>query len=317
MGQPSDKNVSSWFFELSESLASGFEASEAVGLADGIPKKMKESLVARFEGGSSWSDALAAECGFLESGERSILYAAERSGSLSETFKELAGFRKESASFKSRIRLASIYPFVLLHFGAFIFPTEYLWKGEVEAYLVAVGMILVPLWSVGALLMIGFRMSSGFKKGFERCIPIIRGFSINRDLARFCRTFFVCIRSGMSIDSCWQWALDAANNGQMNRDGAGVIRAIKAGGPASEAMPEKGAFPRELRQLYKVGERTGSLEQNIERGAELYSSQARKKLTVATFVYPQMLFGVIALFVAVKVILFYKGYFDEILKILE
>ncbi|MDE0767760.1 MAG: type II secretion system F family protein [Opitutaceae bacterium] len=317
MGQPSDKNVSSWFYELSESLASGFEASEAVGLSDGIPKKMKNSLVAHFERGSSWSDALAAECGFLESGERSILYAAERSGSLPEAFKELGGFRKESATFKSRIRLASIYPFVLLHFGAFVFPTDYLWKGEIEAYLVAVGMILIPLWSLGALLMIGFRVSPKFKKGFQRCIPIIRGFSINRDLARFCRTFSVCIRSGMSIDSCWQLSLDAANNGQMDRDGAAVIRAIKAGGPASEGMPEKGAFPRELRQLYKVGERTGALDENIARGAELYSSQARKKLTVATFVYPQMLFAVIALFVAVKVILFYKGYFDGILKILE
>jgi type II secretory pathway component PulF len=317
MGQPSDKNVSSWFFELSDSLSSGFEASEAIGLADGIPRRMKDSLIARFEGGSSWSDALAVECKFLESGERSILYAAEQSGSLPEAFKELGGFRKESASFKSRIRFASIYPLVLLHFGAFVFPTDYLWKGDVEAYLVAVGMILVPFWCVGLLLAIGFKLSPGFKKGLQLCIPIVRGFSMNRDLARFCRTFSVCIRSGMSIDSCWQWGLDAANSIGLHRDGAGIIRAIKSGQPASEAIPEKGAFPRELRQLYNVGERTGALDENIERGAALYSSQARKKLTLATFVYPQLLFGLIASFIAVKVILFYKGYFDGLLKILE
>ena len=140
---------------------------------------------------------------------------------------------------------------------------------------------------------------------------------MNRDLAWFCRTFSVCIRSGMSIDSCWQWGLDAANSIGLHRDWAGIIRAIKSGQPASEAIPEKGAFPRELRQLYNVGERTGALDENIERGAALYSSQARKKLTLATFVYPQLLFGLIASFIAVKVILFYKGYFDGLLKILE
>lgn len=317
MGQLSDKNVSSWFFELSDSLAAGFEATEAVKLADGIPRKRQEALVARFQGGSSWSDALAAECSFLESGERSILYAAEKSGSLAEAFKELGVFRKESATFKSRIRLASIYPLALLHIGAFVFPTDYLWKGEMEAYLVNVGMILVPLWCLAFLLIILFRVSPGFKKGLQHCIPIIRGFSINRDLARFCRTLSACIRSGVPIDASWQWALEAANSRRLDRDGGLVIRAIKAGNPAGEAMPEKGGFPRELRQLYKVGERTGALDENIERGAELYSSQARKKLTIATFVYPQILFGIIALFVAVKVILFYKGYFDGILKILE
>lgn len=317
MAQPSDKNVSSWFFGLSESLASGFEASEAVKLADGVSRKTQDALLARFEGGSSWSDALAEECGFLESGERSILYAAEQSGSLAEAFKELGAFRKESASFKSRIRLASIYPLGLLHVGAFVFPTAYLWESEIEAYFVGVGMILVPLWCLGLLLMILSSVLPGFEKGLQRCIPIIRGYSINRDLARFCRTFSVCIRSGMPIESCWRWGLDAANSRGLDRDGAAVIGAIKAGQSASEAMPEKGGFPRELRQLYKVGERTGALDENIERGAELYSGQARKKLTIATFVYPQLLFGIIALFVAVKVILFYKGYFDGILKIME
>lgn len=317
MGQPSDKNVSSWFFELSESLASGFEASEAVTLADGIPASTKTALVSRFQAGSSWSEALGQECDFLENGERSILYAAEQSGSLAETFKELGAFRKESATFKSRIRLASIYPMVLLHFGAFVFPTSYLWEGKIEAYMVGVGMVLVPLWSLGLLMLIAFKLSPGFKKGFQRCIPIIRGFSINRDLARFCRTLSACIRSGMPIDSCWQWALDAANSRRLDREGSAVIRSIKAGQPASEGMSDRGGFPKELRQLYKVGERTGALDENLERGAELYSSQARKKLTIATFVYPQLLFGIIALFVAVKVLLFYKGYYDGLMEIME
>lgn len=313
----SDKRVSSWFFELSESLTAGFSPAESVGMADGIPKKIGISLSQRFEEGSSWTAAFDAQCPFLQVGERSIIAAAELSGKLPAVFKELGEVRKEAASFQNRIKLASLYPIVILHFAALLFPLEYVIDGKFEAYLVSVGMILVPLWVLLALLSIAFKFSRRFKKGLQSLLPIIKSYSINRDLARFCRTFAACVRSGVSVESCWQWALDAADSSRLEKEGKLAIRTIKAGRLASEGFVDKGGFPPELKQQYRIGERTGSLDVNIERMAEMYSSVAKKRIFLATLVYPQILFLVIAVFVAIKVISFYKGYFDGVLDILE
>ena len=103
----------------------------------------------------------------------------------------------------------------------------------------------------------------------------------------------------------------------MEKEGKLAIRTIKAGRLASEGFVDKGGFPPELKQQYRIGERTGSLDVNIERLAEMYSSAAKKRLFFATLVYPQILFLVIAVFVAIKVISFYKVYFDGVLDILE
>lgn len=313
----SDKSVSSWFFELSESLTAGFSPSESVGLADGIPKKFGASLSQRFESGSSWTAAFDEVCPFLQSGERSIITAAEISGNLPAVFKELGEVRKEAASFQTRIKLASLYPIGILHFAALLFPLEYVVNGEIEAYLVSVGMILVPLWVLLGVLNIAFKVSPRFMKLVQSVLPIVRSYSINRDLTRFCRTFAACVRSGVSVETCWQWALDAADSSRLEKEGQLAIRAVKAGRPASEGFAEKGGFPKELKQQYRIGERTGSLDVNIERVAEMYSGIAKKRLFLATLVYPQILFLVIAVFVAIKVISFYKGYFDGVLDILE
>ena len=151
----------------------------------------------------------------------------------------------------------------------------------------------------------------------QSILPIIKSYSINRDLNRFCRTFAACLRSGVSVETCWQWALDAADSSRLEKEGKLAIQAIKDGRLASEGFVEKGGFPPELKQQYRIGERTGSLDVNIERLAEMYSSAAKKRLLLATLVYAQVLFLVIVVFVAIKVISFYKGYFDGVLDILE
>ncbi len=314
---PSDKRISNWFFELSESLKAGFSPSESVSMAEGLPKQTRDRLKASLEGGASWTDALAAHGTFLQNGERSIITAAEISGNLPVVFKELGEVRKEAASFQTRIKLASLYPMGILHFGALLFPLEYIINGQLDAYAVSVGMLLVPVWVLVVLLLFAFKVSPRFQKAVQSFIPIVRSYSIHRDLTRFCRTFAACVRSGVSVGTCWQWALDAANSARLDKEGQRALQAIREGRPASQAFLDKGGFPKELKQQYRIGEKTGTLDENIERAAELHASMAKKRLFLATLVYPQILFLIVALFVAYKVILFYKGYFDGILEILE
>ncbi len=281
-------------------------------MADGVPSLTRKALSERFESGSSWEAALGALCPFLNSSEFSIIAAGERTGNLASVLEELGSFRKESADFRRRIKLASIYPLAILHFGALIFPLSHLVEGNTAAYLVSVGMVLVPLWTIVFVFGLLSRLSPRFKKGIQSIVPIVRSYSINRDLSRFCRTFAACAKSGIPIAQCWEWSLDAADSGRLDKEGAEAIRAINSGNQASAAFSEKGGFPHELRQTYKMGERSGELDKNLERVAELYSNRAGKRLFQATLVYPALMLLVVAGFVVYKVFVFYMGYFDGI-----
>jgi len=313
MARLSDRKVSSWFLGLSDALKSGFSPADALGIAGSLPTKIRNRLVQRIEAGTSWRAAIENERAFLEPAERFMISAAEQSGNLPRTFEELGEIRKEAAAFKSRIVLAALYPLAILHLGALLFPVDYLVDGNPEAYAVGVGMVIVPLWIVFIVTNMAFRASPRFKKIAQSVIPIIRGYSINRDLARFCRVLASCIRAGVPLARSWEWSLLAADSPRLDRDGYRAINSINGGSPASDGFSEKSGFPPELIQQYAIGEKTGELDVNMSRVAEMYSSAAKKKLFIATLVYPQILFLIIAAFVALKVIGFYKGYFDNIM----
>jgi type IV pilus assembly protein PilC len=309
----SDRKVSSWFLSLSDALKSGFSPADAVRLAGSLPNNVRSRLIQRMESGSTWREAVENEGAFLEPAERLMISAAEQSGNLPKTFEELGEFRKEAAAFKSRIFLAALYPLAILHLGALLFPVDYLVDGNPKAYAVGVGMVIVPLWIVFIVTNLAFRVSPRFKKVVQSIIPIIRGYSINRDLARFCRVLASCIRSGVPLARSWEWSLLAADSLRLDSDGYRAIDSINRGSPASNGFSEKSGFPPELIQQYAIGEKTGELDVNMSRVADMYSSAAKKKLFIATLVYPQILFLIIAAFVALKVIGFYKGYFDNIM----
>ncbi len=315
MARLSNKSASSWFIGLSDALKSGFSPIDSIGIVGAIPAKIRNRLAQRIESGSSWTEAMDSECSFLEPAERFMISAAERSGDLPRTLKELGDIRKEAAVFQSRIVLATLYPLGILHLGALLFPVDYLVDGNPKAYVVGIGMVVVPFWIAFFVARILFRISPRFKKIVQSVIPIIRGYSINRDLARFCRVLASCVRSGVPLAQSWEWSLLAADSSRLDKDGYRAIDSINRGSPASDGFSEKSRFPQELIQQYAIGEKTGELDVNMGRAADLYAGVAKKKLFVATLIYPQLLFLVIAAFVALKVIGFYKGYFDNIMNL--
>ena len=106
MARLSDKVVSSWFLGLSDTLKSGFSPADAIGIAGAIPNRIRSRLVQRIEAGCSWREAVENEGAFLEPAERFMISAAEQSGNLPQTLKELGEIRKEAATFRSRIIFA-------------------------------------------------------------------------------------------------------------------------------------------------------------------------------------------------------------------
>ena len=148
-------------------------------------------------------------------------------------------------------------------------------------------------------------------------MPIIKSYSINLDITGFCRTFATCVYSGVSVEICRQWALDGADRSRLEKEGKLAIRTIRGVYLASEGFVDKGGFPSKLKQQYCIGDRTGSLDANIERLAEMYSNAAKKRPLMAILVDHQILFLVIVVIVVFKVNSFYKGYFVGVPYILE
>ena len=67
-------------------------------------------------------------------------------------------------------------------------------------------------------------------------------------------------------------------------------------------------FPAEFVSLYRAGEISGKLDENLQRLSSLSQEQAQRALTLATMVYPGVVFVAVAAGVAYFVITIYGGY---------
>ena len=216
MARLSDKVVFSWFLGLSDTLKSGFSPADAIGIAGAIPNSLRSRLVQRIEAGVSWRKAVENEGAFLEPAERFMISAAEQSGNLPQTLKELGEIRKEAATFRSRIILAGLYPLAILHLGT-LFPVDYLVYGEPQAYAIGVGIVVVPLW-IAFIVINKAHVSPRFK-----AVPIIPIIIQLIEISLFlpCPGQLHPIRG--SACGSWEWSLLAADSTRLDRDGYRAI----------------------------------------------------------------------------------------------
>jgi type II secretory pathway component PulF len=83
---------------------------------------------------------------------------------------------------------------------------------------------------------------------------------------------------------------------------------IERGEQPGPHLASTGCFPPEFVGLYRSGETSGQLEQNLFRLTDTYQQRAHQALTIATIVYPAALLCAVLGFVAYQAVTFYAGY---------
>jgi type IV pilus assembly protein PilC len=108
--------------------------------------------------------------------------------------------------------------------------------------------------------------------------PLIRKVA----LARFSRTFATLIRSGVPIMGTLDIVADTAGN----RVIAEVVResreSVRNGNMLSEPLSHSKVFPPMVTRMIAIGERSGALEQLLEKIAEFYDQQVQAQIKALT-----------------------------------
>lgn len=311
------KKLARWYLILAQHLEAGVPLANALRFSSGagVPAREIEAVAALIEQGGSINDALRAFERWMPVADRRFFSAAAEAGRLPRVLRNLSARHAQSSSVKLRLLLASLYPLGVLHIGLLLFPVlrminwekGFFWDGS--AYARALALTFLPLW--GVLLTLGFlaRRQSPVLGQLGRMLPLFRGYIKAQALADFSFGLGNFLDAGLPISRAWLAAGEVARSPELLSASQQMDTRIEHGEAPGSALSGYRCFPADFVALYRAGESTGQLEQNLFQLASLNQEQADHHLKLATLVYPGLLFLFVAGMVAYLVISFYSGYF--------
>ena len=120
------------------------------------------------------------------------------------------------------------------------------------------------------------------------------------------------ISAGVNIFEAWDLAATASGSPALRKAVAAWRPAVVAGQMPSEAVRLCPLFPETFANLYSSGEISGKLDESLRNLHRLYSEDGTRKLNAFATWVPRLIYLLAALLIALKVIQFYQGYFNEV-----
>jgi type IV pilus assembly protein PilC len=108
--------------------------------------------------------------------------------------------------------------------------------------------------------------------------PIVRKIA----LARFSRTFATLIRSGVPIMGTLDIVSATAGNRVVSNTVDAAKESVRQGQLLSDPLAHSKVFPPMVTRMIAIGERTGALEQLLEKIAEFYDAQVKAAIKSLT-----------------------------------
>lgn len=285
-------------------------------------KKTVKVIAADVRGGSDFSQALGQHHKTFKPIYVSMVKAGEISGQLDEILIRLAEYLESSERLKQEIKSAMTYPVVSLVMVLGI--TMFLMIGivpqfkpifeqlDIELPGMTQGVMSASDWLVANWLIAGgigvglFFALMAFKRSptgglvVDWCMlkmPIFGALFQKVALSRFARTFSTLLKSGVPILG----SLDivAATSGNRVIEDA-ILRArdsVRNGNSLSEPLADSPVFPPMVTRMIAIGERSGSLEQLLEKIGSFYDEQVSATVKGLTSMIEPLLIGVMGFLV--------------------
>jgi type IV pilus assembly protein PilC len=134
-------------------------------------------------------------------------------------------------------------------------------------------------------------------------------------IERFCRILASLVKAGVQIPDAMVVATGATNNSVFT-DKLGAARdAMIRGEGMSEPITATGLFPGGVCQMIRVGEDTGTLDDQLDTAANFYGKEVEYKLEKLTALFEPMIIvfvGVVVGFVAVAMVSALYGIFNQV-----
>jgi type IV pilus assembly protein PilC len=281
-----------------------------------------EKLAAELRAGSDLSSAMESCPRAFSPLYVSMVRAGEASGQMDVILARLADYLESSQALKREIKAAMTYPVISLVLVISI--TAFLMLGVVPTFrqvFEGLGTELPALtqftldtsewlknnWyvvvgaSFGAFAAISlFKQTPRGALFFDHVAlraPIFGPIARKVALARFSRTFATLIRSGVPIMGTLDIVADTAGNRVIANTVTAAKESVRNGQLLSDPLAQSAVFPPMVTRMIAIGERTGSLEQLLEKIAEFYDAQVKAAIKSLTSLIEPLLITFMGLIV--------------------
>jgi type IV pilus assembly protein PilC len=303
-------------------------------------KQILDEIVAALQAGSTLSDAAAVHTEAFPAYYLGILRAAELTGNLDTALLQLSEYIERDLDARHKIVGALIYPaviavmavavvavlvgYVLPRFETFFkslnahlpWQTRVLldishWCRHYWYVLVAIVLLLIAL----TLWLTQAERGKALRDKVTLKLPVVGDLMRFAVLERFCRTLSAMVTAGVALPQAIAVAGDATSN-YVYRTGIATAReSMLRGEGLATPLADTGLFPAAARQMLRVGESTGSLDEQLAVTSEFFERELDYKIKKFTSLFEPIvivLMGVVVAFVAIALVSAMYGIFHQV-----
>ena len=268
-----------------------------------------------------------------------ILESAELTGRLDTTLESLAGYLEREVETRAKVVGALSYPGVVMILAlvtvailaGYVLPQFKPLFEELHAdlplptrMLLFVADLFTVLWyipaSFVALNVAAIMWLTKTPKGrilrdkLVLKIPVIRGIIEYSILERFCRILGAMIRAGVPLPEGLRTTTESTSNTVYKTKLEEAQAVMLEGGGFYQPLADTGLFPGAARQMFKVGEETGTLDDQLEVASMYFDRELESRIKKFTTMFEPIMIvfvGVIVGFVAVALVSAMYGVLDQ------
>ena len=296
--------------ELSTLLKAGIPLAKAFDMLIDSPDIGNNRIILgnvrdQIKEGSNLASAFSKASKSFKPFELAVIESAEETGSLDLMFNNLATFLEEKDVLQDKIKMAMIYPSIIMFVGVcvaiimlvFLLPNTAEIIGETTEKLPAITNImmnigtLVTQWGIPFLVLIiggifflrqSLKNNQQFKLKFERNkfkIPIFgKAVTILANL-RFASTMSMLLSGGVSVLTAFKLSGKVTGNQWLALMAEQQALTVEHGGKLSDSVRQIAPLAESLPSWIQVGEATGELPEMFQSAAERYSRKWDKYIS--------------------------------------
>ena len=297
---------------------------------------VRESLIT----GETFSEALRPYESLFPKFYVDMVRAAELTGSLDDVLGELSGYIKRDLEARNKIKSALVYPlvilvmaigtvivlstFVLPRFKVFFegfhaklpLPTRMLiWFTDFVSkdwlYIIAVLFLLVAI----PMALVRTHGGRRVKDRLLLRLPVLGQVMLFAIVERFCRLLATMMQAGVPLPEAMNVLGDATKNVIFQEGLADVHGKMMRGEGLARPMSDTKLFPGAVIQMVKVGENTGTLNEQLLVGSDYYGQELEYKIQRLTALFEPaviIFMGVAVGFVAIALISAMYGIYKQV-----
>ena len=269
-----------------------------------------------------------------------MLSSAELSGNLDVVLSQLSDYMERDADARSKVTAAMIYPSIVLGMslvtvvvlGVFVMPRFKTFFQSLHASLPLPTRMLISatnfveanwyiifavIFAIVLVIAITFRSKQGRAHidSFVLQIPVIGDLIQHVMVERICRVMASMLQAGVALPEAMTVTSESVSNAVYKR-GLDTIRdEMLEGRGLAEPVASSQLFPSAARQMMRVGEETGTLDEQLTVAAQYYARELDGRIKKFTSLFEPAIIifmGVIVGFVAIALISAMYGIYRQV-----